>query len=124
MRSKVAKRTLNETPAETRIFVRLHADIVVRIHQLLRRKGWNQKDLANRLGKVPSEVSKWLSGNHNLTLQSIARLQAELGSEIIQVPKLNMNKRGDGFRTRSIENPIGRSNRITKVRPKGSGTTQ
>lgn len=87
MRSKIAKRILEETPAEVKIFVRKYADIVVRVHQLLREKEWTQKDLAERLEKTPSEVSKWLNGDHNFTLKSIAKLEAELGAEIIYVPR-------------------------------------
>jgi hypothetical protein len=51
MRSKIGKRILAETPDEVRIFVRLYGDIVVRVHQLLRAKGWTQKELAARLEK-------------------------------------------------------------------------
>lgn len=87
MTSKVARRLLAETPAETRIFVRKYGDIIVRVHQLLREKGWTQKDLAGRLDKTPSEISKWLNGDHNFTLRSLAKLEAELGAEIIFVPK-------------------------------------
>lgn len=87
MRSRIAKKILDETPAEVRIFVRKYGDIVVRVHQLLREKGWTQKDLAGKLEKTPSEVSKWLSGDHNFTLRSLAKLEAELGAEIIYVPK-------------------------------------
>ena len=87
MRSKIAKRILDETPEDLRIFVRKHSDIVVRVHQLMREKGWTQKELAGKLEKTPSEISKWLSGEHNFTLRSIAKLEAELGAEIIYVPK-------------------------------------
>lgn len=87
MRSKIAKRILDETPAEVRIFVRKYGDIIVRVHQLLREKGWTQKDLAASLEKTPSEVSKWLNGDHNFTLRSLAKLEAELGADIIYVPK-------------------------------------
>lgn len=87
MRSKIAERILKETPEEVKIFVRKYADIVVRVHQLLKEKGWTQKDLAGRLEKTPSEVSKWLNGDHNFTLKSLAKLEAELGAEIIYVPK-------------------------------------
>lgn len=87
MRSRIAKKILDETPAEVRIFVRKYGDIVVRVHQLLREKGWTQKDLAGKLEKTPSEVSKWLNGDHNFTLRSLAKLEAELGAEIIYVPK-------------------------------------
>lgn len=86
MRSKVAQRILAETPEETKIFTRLYADIVVRVNQLLKEKGFSQKDLAEKLKKRPSEVNKWLVGEHNFTLRSLAKLEAELGDTIITVP--------------------------------------
>lgn len=87
MRSKVAQRILAETPEETKIFARLYADIVVRVNQLLKTKGLSQKDLADKLEKRPSEVNKWLIGEHNFTLRSLAKLEAELGETIINVPQ-------------------------------------
>jgi len=83
MRSKVAKRIQEETPEEVRIFVRQYTDIVIRINQLLQAKGYTQKDLADRMNKKPSEINKWLKGNHNLTLKTLAKLEAELGEPII-----------------------------------------
>ena len=87
MRSKIAKRIIDETPAETKIFVKKYGALVVRAHQILLEKGITQKELAARLDKSPSEISKWLSGNHNLTLRSIAKLEAELGTDLIYIPK-------------------------------------
>jgi hypothetical protein len=43
MRSKVAKRILEETPEEVRIFVRRYTDIVMRINQILRIRDIAQK---------------------------------------------------------------------------------
>jgi hypothetical protein len=43
MRSKVAKRILEETPEEVRIFVRRYTDIVLRINQILRIRDIAQK---------------------------------------------------------------------------------
>ena len=83
MRSKIAKKILSETPEEVKIFVRQYTDIVVRIHELMQLKGLTQKDLADRMDKKPSEINKWLKGNHNLTLKTIAKLEAELGGAII-----------------------------------------
>jgi transcriptional regulator with XRE-family HTH domain len=87
MRSKILKEILEETPNEVDIFVKLYGDIVVRVHQILREQGISQKELAERLGKTPSEISKWLSGSHNFTLTSLAKVQAELGETILYVPK-------------------------------------
>jgi transcriptional regulator with XRE-family HTH domain len=85
MRSKFAKKILAETPEEVRIFVRQYTDIVLRIHELMQLKGFNQKDLAGSMNKKPSEINKWLKGNHNLTLKTIAKLEAELDGSIIYV---------------------------------------
>ncbi|GGD17664.1 helix-turn-helix domain-containing protein [Flavobacterium orientale] len=87
MRSKVAQRILAETPEETKIFARLYADIVVRVNQLLKQSGFSQKDLAEKLEKRPSEINKWLIGEHNFTIRSLAKLEAELGEPIVNVPQ-------------------------------------
>lgn len=87
MRSKVAKKIQDETPEEVRIFVRQYTDIVIRINAILQKKGLTQKELAERMKKKPSEINKWLKGNHNLTLKTIAKLEAELGEPIIYVRK-------------------------------------
>ncbi len=41
--------------------------IAVKIAKALKRKGMTQKELAEKLGKRPSEISEWLTGNHNFT---------------------------------------------------------
>ncbi len=68
-------------------FIDLNLDISEQIMEILSRKGWTQKDLANKLGKSEAEISKWLSGIHNLTLKSIAKMEATLGEFIIVTPK-------------------------------------
>ena len=87
MRSKILDELLKETPKDVEIFVDWYADLVVRVNQLMREKGISQKDLADRMDKNPSEISKWMSGEHNFTLRSLAKLQAELGAPLIEVPQ-------------------------------------
>ena len=92
MRSKVARKIQEETPDEVRIFVRQYTDIVVRINQLMQAKGFTQKHLAERMNKKPSEINKWLKGNHNLTLKTLAKLEAELGEPIIFTSTAQLRK--------------------------------
>lgn len=87
MRSKIIKKILDETPKDTKIFVAWYADLIVLINSILKEKGYTQKALADKLGKQPSEIHKWLSGDHNFTMRSLAKLEAELGETIIMVPK-------------------------------------
>lgn len=86
MRSKVAKRIIDKTPEETKIFVELYTEIVLRINHLLKKKKYSQKNLADQLGKRPSEINKWLISEHNFTIKSLAKLQVELGEPIINIP--------------------------------------
>jgi ribosome-binding protein aMBF1 (putative translation factor) len=97
VKSKVAKRILEETPEEVRIFVRQYTNIVVRIKQLMAEKGYTQKDLAEKMNKKPSEINKWLKGNHNLTLKTLAKLEAELGEPIIFTSKELAGKKTKGL---------------------------
>ena len=87
MRDPIALQLLKETPAETRQFLKKYGELVIRIHDLLEEKGWSQKDLAAKLEKSPSEISKWLGGDHNLTLRTLTKLEVELGEDLIQIPK-------------------------------------
>lgn len=74
------------TPAQTRRSVRKMLDVADRIHWVLDQKGMSQKDLAVALHKSESEISKWLSGTHNLELKSIIRIEEALGADILTVP--------------------------------------
>jgi transcriptional regulator with XRE-family HTH domain len=72
-------------PKEIDIFVNRSFDIVDRIHEILRLKNLNQRDLADLLGKRESEVSKWMTGTHNFTLKTLAKIENVLGFPIIKV---------------------------------------
>lgn len=87
MRSKIAQRILDETPKEVDVFVRWYGDVVVLVKKIMDEKGYTQRDLAKKLDKSPSEISKWLNGEHNFTLRSLAKLEAELGETILYIPK-------------------------------------
>jgi transcriptional regulator with XRE-family HTH domain len=87
MKNSLARQILAETPPETRQFVRRYGQLVTRIADLMEERGWSQKDLAEKMGKSPSEISKWLSGEHNLTLRTLAKLEVELGEDIFSIPK-------------------------------------
>lgn len=54
-----------------------------RIHALLGSSGMTQRELAQKMGKKESEVSKLLSGTHNFTMRTLAKLEAALGGDII-----------------------------------------
>ena len=81
------RKSIAEMPEDSKIFVDKSLEIANHIFQVMRQKGFKQKDLAERMGKSEAEVSKLLAGMHNFTLRSIAKLEAALGSAVICTPK-------------------------------------
>ena len=78
---------LGDVPAEIRIRTALSMDIASRIERLMREKGLTKKQFAETLGRRPSEITKWLSGEHNFTVATLARLSAFFGKPVISVVK-------------------------------------
>lgn len=70
---------------EARKSVSMSFAIVDRIHEVLTTKGWKQKDLADKLGKSEAEISKWMRGTHNFTIDTIVAIEAALGESILKV---------------------------------------
>jgi len=56
-----------------------------KINSILKERGIKKGEFAEMLGKNPSEVSKWLSGAHNLTMKSINKMEFVLGIDLINI---------------------------------------
>jgi len=78
---------IDNMAADSKIFVDKSLEIAHYIFMLMELKGLKQKDLAEKMGKSEAEVSKILSGMHNLTLRSISKLEAALDETIICTPE-------------------------------------
>ncbi len=65
--------------------VSLEFAISNRIYELMQERGLSKLQFAQALGKHPSEVTKWLSGQHNFTMRTIALLSTFFGEELINV---------------------------------------
>ena len=70
---------------EIRHTVDLSFQIVDRIDEILKAKGLKQKDLALRLGKKESEISRWMRGTHHFTINKLIAIENALGEPIITV---------------------------------------
>ena len=81
----VFQKMLESVPSEIKLEVDLCFNISDRIEELMREKGLTKKQFADALGKRPSEVTKWLSGQHNFTISTLAMLSAFFGKSIITV---------------------------------------
>lgn len=84
-RSKIIDERRNHVSIETRRSIDLSFQIVDRIHEILSSKGLKQKDLAALLGKSEAEVSKWMRGTHNFTIDTLISIEQALNAPILTV---------------------------------------
>ena len=82
--SILEKRRASVNP-DIRKSVALSFKIVDRIHEILEEKGLKQKDLAERLGKNEAEISKWMRGTHNFTIDTLVSIELALDAPILEV---------------------------------------
>jgi transcriptional regulator with XRE-family HTH domain len=48
-------------------------------------KGISKQELAKLTGKKPSQVTLWLSGQHNFTLATIAKISVALNHDFLKI---------------------------------------
>jgi DNA-binding phage protein len=63
--------------------------IVEELLQFMKREGINRSELAERMGVGPSRITKMLSGDENLTIDTLVRAGRAVGADLVQtfVPK-------------------------------------
>lgn len=84
-RSKILEKRRKLVNPEIRKSVGLSFQIVDRIHDILEAKGMRQKDLAFLLGKREAEISKWMRGTHNFTIDTLVSIEDALQAPILNV---------------------------------------
>ena len=71
---------------EMKMQMELSVAIANRIYEILEEKGMSQKDFARLMGKTETEISRWLSGTHNMTLATLCKISVALGENLLEVP--------------------------------------
>lgn len=56
--------------------------LAARIEDFMRAKGWNKSQFAEKVGKNPSEITKWFSGTQNFTTDVLTEIVSALGVEL------------------------------------------
>lgn len=79
------RKMVDSVPDEIRMRVDLSFDISNRIASLMEERNLSKKQFAEALGKRPSEITKWLSGQHNFTISTLAMLSAFFREPIVSI---------------------------------------
>ena len=74
-----------ETPPELKKQLDMSFAIADKLDAILKERGMNQKEFAHKIGHTQAEVSRWLSGTHNFTLATLAKISVALGVNLFTV---------------------------------------
>lgn len=58
--------------------------LAARIDDAMKAKDWKKIDLARVLNKRPSEITKWLSGTHNFSTETLFELDEVLETDLMK----------------------------------------
>lgn len=70
-------------PPALKMQMELSVAIANRIYDILKEKDMSQKEFARLMGKTETEISRWLSGTHNLTLATLCKISVALGEDVV-----------------------------------------
>ncbi len=85
IKNELFRQCLDAVPTEQKAEFELAYAVAERLDAVLKSKGLTQKDFAGLIGKSESEISKWMTGRHNFTLQTIAKIQTVLNCKLIDI---------------------------------------
>jgi transcriptional regulator with XRE-family HTH domain len=60
--------------------------IALKILRTIRAQGLTQKELAEKLKVAPQQVSKWVKGQENFTLETLVKIEQVLNISLIEIP--------------------------------------
>lgn len=83
--AKSLEEMVGSIPESLQKETKLSFQISDRIYALMQERGLSKKQFADALGRRPCEITKWLSGQHNFTISTLAMLSAFFGKPIITV---------------------------------------
>jgi len=83
MNTSFFQKFVEQIPSFTKKYVERQGEFAVKVNELLESTGMTQRELADKLGKKESYVSRILAGWSNPTLKTIVEFEVALGEDII-----------------------------------------
>jgi DNA-binding Xre family transcriptional regulator len=80
--SPLLKELLSETTPVEKLQTSTKMFLASRLGDLIIAKGWDKREFAEKVNKNPSEITKWLSGTQNFTIDTLTEIAIALDMSI------------------------------------------
>lgn len=94
--SPVITQLLSEITPVEKLQTNTKMTLAARLYDLITARGWGKSEFAEKVNKNPSEITKWLSGTQNFTIDTLAEIGVILNmpvSELIAPKKVHIINR-------------------------------
>ena len=88
--SPIINQLLDEITPVEKLQTNTKMTLAARLDDLITARGWSKSEFAEKVNKNPSEITKWLSGTQNFTIDTLAEIGVVLN---MSVPELFAPKR-------------------------------
>lgn len=78
-RGELSQQILASITPEQRARTYKQMAIAAKIADALEAKGWGKREFATYMNQQPSVITRWLSGTHNFTLDTLSDIEEVLG---------------------------------------------
>ena len=82
-KSEIVEKILNESSPILKKQVSVKLRIALKIDEVRKNKGWSKLDLAKEFNKNPSVITRWLSGVHNFTTNTLIEIEEVLNIRLL-----------------------------------------
>lgn len=86
-KGNVLKNLFEEMKEIEKVQVETKFNLANALESLLKNKGISKSEFAAKMGKSPSEISKWLSGKHNFTIDTLMEIAHALKVDLTELLK-------------------------------------
>lgn len=84
-KSELISKVLSEIPKELQIKTDRKMRIAAQLDLILKDLDLSKSVFASKMKKQPSEITRWLSGTHNFTIDTITEIECVLNRKLIKV---------------------------------------
>lgn len=111
--SPLIKELKSRIPQNMKESIERRMSLAARIDDVLQARGLTNQEFAFMMGKKPSEISRWLSGTHNFTTETLWDIERVLNIQLlVSSPKKEpVNFDGDAlkfFLIKEVQNAVER----------------
>jgi transcriptional regulator with XRE-family HTH domain len=84
-RSPVISELLNEITPVEKMQTSTKMSLAARLDDLITARGWGKSEFAEKVNKNASEITKWLSGTQNFTIDTLSEISLALGMSVSEL---------------------------------------